>query len=221
MSLFSRISNWWNKIGYIKITSFNTKNTIKIPRKYVSIGYETEDNKIITLKDLKDLKTGFFNIKEIYPRLVLTHPETWTVYIPKLTKYEDLGWFEKRVVKVGSNFNRGFFLGYFNHQDIDYIQCFGKWYRGFIDIWKYKPYVMFNRSNRCIVVPWDQYKLEDFGLVNKEQAVSFKDVNGVGVFEIRWTKETIKVFDENKERYTTYEDLIIKQKRKTKKKRDK
>ena len=39
------------------------------------------------------------------------------------------------------------------------------------------------------------------------------------VFEIRWTKNAIKVFDENKERYTTYEDLITKKtKKKTKKK---
>lgn len=220
MSLFSKISNWWNKIGYIKIVSYNTDNIIKIPRKYVSIGYETEDNKIITLKDIKDLKRGFFNIKEIYPRLVLIHPETWTVYIPKIGYYEDLGWFERRSLKVGSNFNRGFFFGFFNHQDIDHITCYGKWYRSFIDInVKFKPYAMFNRSNKCIVVPWNDYKLEDFGLVNKEQAVSYKDVNGVGVFEIRWTKDSIKVFDENNEKYTTYEDLIIKPKKKSRRKK--
>lgn len=219
MNIFKRLSNWWNKIGYIKIVSFNTNNVIKIPRKYVSIGYETEDNKTITLKDIKDLKKGYFNITEIYPRLVLTHPEKWTVYIPKLTDYNDLGWFEPTRVKVGSDFNRGFFLGFLNHQDIDFIACFGKWYRSKLSFWKSKPYIVPTRSSRVIVVPWDNDELKDFGYINKEQAVSFKDVNGVGVFEIRWTKDAIKVFDENKERYTTYEDLITKKtKKKTKKK---
>lgn len=220
MKLFSKISNWWNKIGYVKIVSFNTNNIIKIPRKYVSIGFETEDNKTITLKDIKDLKRGYFNIVEIYPRLVLTHPEKWTVYIPKIMKYEDLGWFEKRSVKIGSNFNRGFFLGFLNHQDINYMICYGKWYRSFISFWKIKPYISLNRSNRCVVFPWgEDTKIKDFGFVNKEQAVSFKDVNGIGVFEIRWTKEAIKVFDENGEKYTTYEDLIIKPKKKSRRKK--
>lgn len=219
MSLFSKISNWWNKIGYIKIVSYNTGNIIKIPRKYVSIGYETEDCKLITLKDIKDTKRNFFNIKEIYPRIVLTHPEKWTIYIPKIGRYEDFGWFEKRILKVGSNFNRGFFLGYFSHQDINYINCSGKWYRSFISFWKSKPYITLNRSSKSIVFPWDSVELKDFGLINKEQAVSYKDVNGVGVFEIRWTKEAIKVFDENGEKYTTYEDLIIKPKKKSRRKK--
>lgn len=213
MSLFKKLSNWWNKIGYIKIISFNTSNIIEIPRKYVSIGYETENNKTITLKDIKDLKRGYFNITEIYPRLVLTHPEKWTVYIPK-ANYNDLRWFESTISKVGSNFNRGFFLGFFNHQDIDFIQCYGKWYRSILIFWKTN--MAFTRKSKTIVVPWDDTELKDFGYINKEQAVAFKDVNGVGVFEIRWTKDAIKVFDENKERYTTYEDLLIKKPKKKK-----
>lgn len=220
MKLFSKISNWWNKIGYVKIVSFNTNNIIKIPRKYVSIGFETEDNKTITLKDIKDLKIGYFNITEIYPRLVLTHPEKWTVYIPKIMKYEDLGWFEQRSVKIGSNFNRGFFLGFFNHQDIDRMICYGNWYRSFISFWKTKPYISVNRSSRCVVFPWGKdTEIKDFGFINKEQAVSFKDINGVGVFEIRWTKEAIKVFNKNNEKYFTYKDLIIKPKKQSRRKK--
>mgnify|MGYP004532213061 CR=1 FL=1 len=220
MNLFSKISNWWNKIGYVKIVSFNTNNIIKIPRKYVSIGFETEDNKTVTLKDIKDFKRGYFNITEIYPRLVLTHPEKWVVYISKIMKYEDLGWFEKRSAKMGSNFNRGFFLGFFNHQDIDYMICYGNWYRSFISFCKTKPYISLNRSSRCIVFPWgEDTEIKDFGFVNKEQAVSFRDINGVGIFEIRWTKEAIKVFDENNEEYFTYQNLIIKPKQKSRKKK--
>jgi hypothetical protein len=219
MSLFKRLSNWWNQIGYIKIVSFNTYNIIKIPRKYVSIGYETEDNKTVTLKDINDLKRDYFNISEIYPRLVLTHPEKWTVYIPKIGKYEDLGWFESRSIKVGSNFNRGFFLGFLNHQDVNFITCFGKWYRGILTFWRTKPYIIPTRSRKVMVVPWEDEELKDYGCVNKQQAVAFKDVNGVGVFEIRWTKDAIKVFDENKDKYTTYEDLIIKKKKKSNKKK--
>lgn len=206
LKIVNFLSNWWNKIDYIELYFFNSNNFIRIPRKYVSIGYETENVKILNLKDIKILsKNWFLNIKDIYPRLVLINPETWILYLHKIKiDYKNTGYFESDYVKIKSSFNLNFYLNMFNNQDINYIKCYGKWYRRLISLSKCKSYIL--------VVPWNILELKNFNKINKEQAVSYRNLVNKDEFEIRWTKEAIKVFSINNEKYTTYKNLINKKK---------
>ena len=208
--ILERLSDWWNQIAYIKIYFYDNVS-IKIPRKYVSIGFETENVKVITLKDIKKYE---FNIKEIYPRLVLSNYQKWTVYLSKVGSYEDLGWFEPRSINIKNCLDLDYFKKLLYKQHIDYIVCYGRWYRGFIKIRKTKPYVYLDRFSKVIRVPKDNIELdiESFiNFANKEQAVSLRNNNE---FEIRWTKKAIEIFKENKEKYKTYKNLIPKERNK-------
>lgn len=210
MNVFSnlryKVSNWWNKIDYVEIECSLSQEIIRIPRKYVSIGFETEDNKVLTLKDIK--KAGY-NISSIYPRLALYSPEYWTLYVPKDITYQKQGWFEYPLKKLNYNqLNNSYFQKLLCNQDIKYIGCYGKWYRSVLGFFKTKPYVEIYRSNWVLNVPWESKELFNVGTINSEQAVYCN--KNKSMIEIRWTKESIKVFDSNNKKYYTYKDLIVK-----------
>lgn len=221
---FNKILNWWNGLDYIELEFDHNNVKVRIPRKYVKIGPESDTN-TVTLKDIK--KAGYY-INNIYPRLVISHPETWSLLVPKSFDNKKMGPFENPYRNLGTGFSNNLFKSCLLDQDIKYIACYGKWFRTLLGIFKTKPYVEIYRSNWILNVPWDTATLDksDNIVANKEQAVVVRHITtqevkrgqefnylGYVEFEIRWGFQSISAFKKNKERFYTWKDITTKNKK--------